>query len=90
MTDENEKDAAPKKQSTYTMEDALKIADDIFKMSQEKKYNLGAFIHGLIFASEYVQYGYRIPPKQVAEIRRGCRKYFQDIENIKASNKKKE
>ena len=33
----------------YTIGDAVKIADDIFKLSKEKKYNLGAFVHGLIF-----------------------------------------
>jgi len=76
-------DKEPKKTS-YTIEDALKISDDILKLSQEKKYNLGAYIHGLIFASEYVQFSYKIPPKQVAEIRRGCRNYFKEIQNIKS------
>jgi len=72
------------KNSSYNIQDALKIADDILKISQEKKYNLGAFVHGLIFASEYVQFSYKIPPKQVADIRRGCRKYFQEIQNVKS------
>jgi hypothetical protein len=67
----------------YTIDDALKIADDVFKLSQEKKYNLGAFVHGLTFALEYIQYNYKIPQQQVAGIRRGCRKYFKQIENIK-------
>ena len=76
-------DIEPKK-APYTMEDALKIADEILKLSQEKKYNLGAFVHGLIFASEYVQFGYKIPPNQVADIRRGCRKYFKELDNVKS------
>ena len=63
--------------------DAIKIADDVFKLSQEKKYNLGAFIHGLIFALEYAQHSYRIPQQQMATIKRDCRKYFKDIDTIK-------
>jgi len=75
-----------KKQTTkastapYTIEDAIKVADDIFKLSKDKKYNLGAFIHGLIFALEYAQNSFRIPQQQVAIIKRDCRKYFKTIE----------
>ena len=69
--------------SGYTVGDALKIADDIFNLSKEKKYNLGAFIHGLIFAIEYAQFSYKIPQQQLAIIKRDCRKYFKEIENIK-------
>ena len=75
-----------KKQTTkasvapYTVKDAIKVADDIFKLSKEKKYNLGAFIHGLIFALEYAQNSFRIPQQQVAIIKRDCRKYFKAIE----------
>lgn len=76
-----------KGKAPYTIEDALKVADDIFNLNKEKKYDFGAFAHGLIFASEYLQFSYKIPPKQIAEIRRGCRKYFKEIENVK-SNKK--
>lgn len=72
----------------YTVEDALKIADEIFKLSQEKKYNLGAFVHGLIFAQEYIQFSYRIPQQQIALIKRDCRKYFTEVENIKNQTKK--
>ena len=28
--------------ASYTIEDAIKVADDIFKLSKDKKYNLGA------------------------------------------------
>jgi len=83
MPEKNKKETETKKQSVYTMGDVIKITDDIFKLSQEKKYNLGAFIHSLIFASEYVQYTYKIPPKQIAEIRRDCRKYFQETIDLK-------
>lgn len=78
--------AHKKKQTTkagsapYTIEDAIKVADDILKLSKEKKYNLGAFIHGLIFALEYAQHSFRIPQQQVAIIKRDCRKYFKTIE----------
>jgi hypothetical protein len=64
----------------YTIEDAIKVADEIFKLSKEKKFNLGAFIHGLIIALEYAQQSYRIPQQQIATIKRDCRKYFKGIE----------
>jgi hypothetical protein len=65
----------------YSIEDALKITDDIFKMSKDKKYNVGAFVHGLIFALEYVQVSYKVPQQQIANIKRDCRKYFKDTVN---------
>jgi len=71
----------------YKIEDALKVADDIFNLSKEKKYNFGAFVHGLIFADEYLQFNYKIPPQQIADIRRGCRRYFKEIENAKTNVK---
>jgi hypothetical protein len=64
----------------YTVEDAIKVADDIFKLSKDKKYNLGAFIHGLIFAQEYAQYSFKIPQQQMAIIKRDCRKYFKAMD----------
>jgi len=71
-----------KRSSSYTVEDAIKVADDIFKLGQEKKYNLGAFIHGLILALEYTEISYKIPQQQLASIKRECRKYFNEIGNI--------
>ncbi len=71
------------KSTSYTIDNALKIADDIFKLSKEKKYNLGAFIHGMIFALEYAQHSYKIPQQQIAIIKRDCRKYFKEIDSIK-------
>ena len=73
--------------TAYTIGDAMKIADEIFKLSKEKKYNLGAFVHGLIFALEYAQFSYKIPPQQMALIKRDCRKYFKEVENIKTVKK---
>ncbi|MHA2431458.1 MAG: hypothetical protein ACXACC_10585, partial [Promethearchaeota archaeon] len=60
-------------------EDTIKIADDILKMGKDKKYNIGAFIHALIFAQEYSQQDYQIPQQQIAMIKRDCRKYFREI-----------
>ena len=65
----------------YAIEDALKITDDIFKLSKEKKYNVGAFVHGLTFALEYVQVSYNIPQQQIANIKRDCRRYFKESIN---------
>jgi len=76
-----------KGKAPYTIEEALKVADDIFNLSKDNKYNFGAFIHGLIFANEYLQFNYKIPPQQIADIRRGCRKYFKEIENVKKDQK---
>ncbi len=69
--------------SAYTVGDAVKVADDIFKLSKENEYNLGAFIHGMIFALEYAQQSYKIPNQQMALIKRDCRKYFKDIDSTK-------
>ena len=71
-----------KEAGSYTVGDAIKIADDI-NLNKEKKYNPGAFIHGLIFALEYSQYSYKIPHQQLALIKRDCRKYFKNIENVR-------
>lgn len=67
----------------YTIEDAMKITDEIFKMSKDNKYNVGAFVHGLVIALEYAQVSYKIPQQQLAVIKRDCRKYFKNLENIK-------
>ncbi len=79
---DNNKTIQNQKSTTYSIEDAIKVADDIFKLSKEKKYNLGAFIHGLIFALEYVENSYKIPQQQLALIKRECRKYFKEISNL--------
>ncbi len=76
-TDKN-KQSAP-----YTVQDALQITDEIFKLSKDKDYNVGAFVHGLIFALEYAQFSYNIPQQQIAGIKRDCRQYFKNIEPTK-------
>ena len=66
----------------YTIEDAMKIADDILKISREKEYNVGAFAHGLIFTLEFIQQMYGIPQQQIANVRRDCRKFLQNTTKI--------
>ena len=78
-----EKNTSKQKKTSYKIEDAMKIADDILKLSNENKYNLGAFIHGLTFALEYAIYAYNVPQQQIAVIKRDCRKYLKNIEKIK-------
>ena len=63
----------------YTINDAMKITDDVFKLSKENNYHPGAFVHGLIFALEYAQVSYNIPQQQIATIKRDCRKYIKEI-----------
>ena len=79
---DNQKVNQNKESTSYTIEDAIKVADDIFNLSKGKKYNLGAFIHGLIFSLEYVENSYKIPQQQLALIKRECRKYFREIGNF--------
>ncbi|MFW6149291.1 MAG: hypothetical protein ACOC6D_05495 [Atribacterota bacterium] len=67
----------------YTIEDVLKITDEIFKLSKEKDYDLGAFVHGLIFALEYAQFSYDIPQQQIAGIKRDCRRYFKEMDTTR-------
>ena len=63
----------------YTIDDAMKITDDVFKLSKENNYHPGAFVHGLVFALEYAQFSYNIPQQQIATIKRDCRKYIKEI-----------
>ena len=74
----------PEKQTLpYKIDDALKIADEIMKLGKEQKYNIGAFVHGMIFALEYAQFSYQIPQQQIAIIKRDCRKYFKHVDEAK-------
>lgn len=77
-----------KKQSSYTFEDAMMIADDIFKMQKEKEYHPGAFIHGLVITLEATQQTYNVPPQQMAEVKRSARRYIQEINELMASEQK--
>ena len=81
MPDEKKTEEKEKNKTAYTVEDALKIADDIFNMAKDKEYNIGAFVHGLLFAQEYVLYTYKIPQQQIAVIKRDCRKYFKGMQD---------
>jgi hypothetical protein len=76
------KQTEEKKATAYTFEDAMKIADDIFALQKENEYNPGAFVHGLIVALEATQQSYDIPPKKIAEVKRGVRKYIQQVSAI--------
>ncbi len=82
MQGEN-KEEQKKKQTSYTIEDAIKIADDVLKFSKDKDYNVGAFIHGLTFALEYAIYSYKIPQQQIATIKRDCRRYLNEMQKVK-------
>lgn len=76
-TTKNEEPKHPR--SSYTMNEVFKITDDLFALSKEHEYPLGAFVHGLIFALEFAQQSYHIPPQQLAEIKRDCRRYVEEI-----------
>jgi hypothetical protein len=76
--------------ASYTMNEVFKITDDLFALSKEKEYPLGAFVHGLIFALEFATQSYRIPPQQLAEIKRDCRRYVDEIVRMNALKKTEE
>ena len=77
---DNEKtDGSTGSKSSYTISDVLKITDELFKLSKEKNYPPGAFIHALVFALEFAQQSYNIPPQQLAQIKRDCRRTVQEI-----------
>jgi hypothetical protein len=73
--------------SSYTMPEVFKITDDLFQLSKDKQYPLGAFVHGLIFALEFAQQSYHIPPQQLAEIKRDCRRYINEIVRTESQQK---
>jgi hypothetical protein len=74
----------PKKQGTYTIRDAMQVADDILDLSREKQYAIGAFVHGQIFALEFTTVAYGVPAQQVAEIKRDCRKYITEMMQVRS------
>jgi hypothetical protein len=71
----------------YTMSEVFKISDDFFQLLKDKQYPLGAFIHGLIFALELAQQSYHIPPQQLAEIKRDCRRYVDEIVRMESQQR---
>jgi hypothetical protein len=66
----------------------MNIADDIFTLHKEKQYNPGAFVHGLIVALEAAQQSYQIPQKDIAEVKRGIRRYLKDLSDQSMQIKK--
>lgn len=80
---EKKSNKSKQKKASYKVEDAMKIADDILKLSNEKKYNVGAFIHGIVFTLEYAIQSYNVPQQQIAAIKRDCRNYLKEMEKLK-------
>jgi len=78
-TKKKKTDAPNSPRTAYTMNEVFKITDDLFTLSKEREYPLSAFVHGLIFALEFAQQTYHIPPQQLAEIKRDCRRYVDEI-----------
>jgi hypothetical protein len=78
-TNNHQKNKSEKSASSYSMVDVFKVTDDLFQLSKQKSYHPGAFIHGLIFALELSQQSYHIPPQQLAEIKRDCRRTVHEI-----------
>jgi hypothetical protein len=76
-----------KESAPYTIGDAMKITDEVFKLSKDNNYHPGAFVHGLIFALEYAQTSYNIPQQQIATIKRDCRKYIKEIKSQSITDK---
>jgi len=77
MTNPSEQDQ--QETNTYTFQEAMNIADDIFLLHKEKQYNPSAFVHGLIVALEAAQQSYQIPQKDIAEVKRGVRRYLKEL-----------
>jgi hypothetical protein len=82
-----QKEPPKSSESSYTMTEIFKITDDLFQLSKDKEYPLGAFIHGLIFTLELTQKSYNIPPQKLAEIKRDCRKYVDEIVRVRSEQK---
>lgn len=83
-TQEKKTEPSNSPKTSYTMSEVFKITDDLFMLSKEREYPMGAFVHGLIFALEFAQHTYRIPPQQLAEIKRDCRRYVDEMIRINA------
>lgn len=78
MVEKTEKPVSSKK-TGYSLDDALHIAEDMLGLLNEKKYNPGAFVHGLLFTLEFTQQTYQIPQQQLAGVKRDCRRYVQTL-----------
>ena len=82
---QNKPTKSPK--SSYTISEVFKVSDDFFQLLKDKQYPLGAFVHGLIFALELAQQSYHIPPQQLAEIKRDCRRYVDEIVRLESQQR---
>ncbi len=72
----------------YNFDDALHISEDLMQLFKEKKYNPGAFVHGLLFTLEFAQLTYQIPQQQLAGVKRDCRRYVQALAQAASQPKK--
>ncbi len=72
----------------YNFDDALHISEELMQLFKEKKYNPGAFVHGLLFTLEFAQMTYQIPQQQLAGVKRDCRRYVQAIAQAASQQKK--
>jgi len=73
--------------SSYTMREVFKISDDFFQLLKDKEYPLGAFVHALLFALELAQQSYHISSQQLAEIKRDCRRYVDEIIRVESQQR---
>jgi hypothetical protein len=83
-TKNQQQNKSTKSTSSYSMADVFKVTDDLFQLSKQKGYHPGAFVHGLVFALELSQESYHIPPQQLAEIKRDCRRTVHEIVSTRA------
>ena len=72
----------------YNFDDALHISEELMQLFKEKKYNPGAFVHGLLFTLEFAQMTYQIPQQQLAGVKRDCRRYVQALAQAASQQKK--
>ncbi len=87
MSEENNQD---QQKPPYTVQDAIQVTDDLFQFYKEKEYHPGAFIHGLVFALEYAQRAFKIPQQQLADIKRDCKKYLDQLEQYQQQQKQQQ
>ena len=72
----------------YNFDDALHISEELMQLFKEKKYNPGAFVHGLLFTLGFAQMTYQIPQQQLAGVKRDCRRYVQALAQAASQQKK--
>ena len=75
-------------ESVYTINEVFHITDDLLQFSKEKKYPIGAFIHGLVLTLELTQKIYNIPPQNLADVKRDCQHYADEFMSKNSEQKK--